>query len=158
MLSGLGLVIATIWAIGLDRIAVSQPVRVVSGCGRAAPDATLGPSSTAGHVAGVLSLLIGLAAGCVFLATASAASGGREYPIGSPVADVGESSTRLSASACTRISGIAVLRRQRLWILRLLAVNRSVQLDDPGQVGWARRDRLDESTHEFGLLTCSSGL
>lgn len=48
--------------------------------------ATLGPSTTAGHIAGVLSLLIGLAAGYVFLATASAASGGREYPLGSPVA------------------------------------------------------------------------
>jgi len=47
---------------------------------------TLGPSVTAGKAAGVVVLLIGLAAGYVFLAVASASSGGDEYPIGNPIA------------------------------------------------------------------------
>lgn len=46
---------------------------------------TLGPSSTAGKIAGILTLLIGVAASYVFLAIASRASGGREYPIGRPI-------------------------------------------------------------------------
>jgi succinate-acetate transporter protein len=47
---------------------------------------TLGPSVTAGKIAGVVVLLIGVAAGYVFLAVASASSGGGEYPIGNPIA------------------------------------------------------------------------
>jgi succinate-acetate transporter protein len=47
---------------------------------------TLGPSAVAGKLAGIVALLIGAAAGYVFLATASRASGGREYPIGRPIA------------------------------------------------------------------------
>jgi succinate-acetate transporter protein len=47
---------------------------------------TLGPSATAGKIAGVVVLLIGVAAGYVFLAVASASSGGYEYPIGNPIA------------------------------------------------------------------------
>jgi len=47
---------------------------------------TLGPSTLAGNLAGVAALLIGAAAGYVFLAVASRASGGREYPIGRPIA------------------------------------------------------------------------
>jgi uncharacterized protein len=47
---------------------------------------TLGPSATAGKIAGILTLVIGVAAGYVFLAVASRASGGREYPIGRPIA------------------------------------------------------------------------
>jgi succinate-acetate transporter protein len=46
---------------------------------------TLAPSATAGKIAGVVALLIGAAAGYVFLATASRASGGREYPLGRPL-------------------------------------------------------------------------
>ncbi|MGO9754313.1 MAG: GPR1/FUN34/YaaH family transporter [Solirubrobacteraceae bacterium] len=46
---------------------------------------TLGPSSTAGKIAGILTLLIGVAASYVFLAIASRSSGGREYPIGRPI-------------------------------------------------------------------------
>jgi uncharacterized protein len=47
---------------------------------------TLGPSTTAGKLAGIIVLLIGAAAGYVFLAIASRASGGPEYPIGRPLA------------------------------------------------------------------------
>ena len=47
---------------------------------------TLGPSTTAGKLAGVIVLLIGAAAGYVFIAIASRASGGPEYPIGRPLA------------------------------------------------------------------------
>jgi len=47
---------------------------------------TLGRSTLAGKLAGIVALLIGAAAGYVFLAVASRASGGREYPIGRPIA------------------------------------------------------------------------
>ena len=47
---------------------------------------TLGPSAPAGNIAGVIALVIGAAAGYVFLAIASRASGGPEYPIGRPIA------------------------------------------------------------------------
>jgi succinate-acetate transporter protein len=47
---------------------------------------TLGPSATAGKIAGVVVLVIGAAAGYVFLAIASRASSGPEYPIGRPIA------------------------------------------------------------------------
>ena len=47
---------------------------------------TLGPSAPAGKIAGVIALVIGAAAGYVFLAIASRASGGPEYPIGRPIA------------------------------------------------------------------------
>ena len=48
--------------------------------------ATLGPSTTAEKLAGIIVLIIGVAAGYVFLAIASRASGGPEYPIGRPLA------------------------------------------------------------------------
>lgn len=47
---------------------------------------TLGPSATAGHVAGIVALAIGVAAAYVFLAVASVSGGGRELPIGRPIA------------------------------------------------------------------------
>jgi hypothetical protein len=47
---------------------------------------TLGPSVTAGKIAGVVVLVIGAAASYVFLAIASRASSGPEYPIGRPIA------------------------------------------------------------------------
>ena len=47
---------------------------------------TLGRSAVAGTLAGLIALLIGAAAGYVFLAIASRASGGPEYPIGRPIA------------------------------------------------------------------------
>jgi succinate-acetate transporter protein len=47
---------------------------------------TLGPSTVAGKIAGIVVLLIGAAAGYVFLAVASRAGGGREHPIGRPIA------------------------------------------------------------------------
>jgi succinate-acetate transporter protein len=46
---------------------------------------TLKPSTTADNIAGVLLLIIAVASGYVFLAVASAASGGTEYPIGRPI-------------------------------------------------------------------------
>jgi succinate-acetate transporter protein len=46
---------------------------------------TLAPAATPGKIAGVIALVIGAAAGYVFLATASQASGGREYPLGRPL-------------------------------------------------------------------------
>jgi uncharacterized protein len=46
---------------------------------------TLSPSTTADNIAGVLTLVIAVAAGYVFLAVASATSGGPEYPIGNPI-------------------------------------------------------------------------
>jgi succinate-acetate transporter protein len=46
---------------------------------------TLSPSTTADNIAGVLALIIAVAAGYVFLAVASATSGGPEYPIGNPI-------------------------------------------------------------------------
>jgi hypothetical protein len=47
---------------------------------------TLGPSVTAGKIAGVVVLIIGAAASYVFLSIASRASNGPEYPIGRPIA------------------------------------------------------------------------
>jgi succinate-acetate transporter protein len=47
--------------------------------------ATLGPSQGAGKAAGVIVLIIAAAAAYVFLAVASAVSGGREYPLGPPL-------------------------------------------------------------------------
>jgi succinate-acetate transporter protein len=47
---------------------------------------TLGPSASAGKAAGIVVLVIGAAAGYVFLAIASRASGGPEYPLGRPIA------------------------------------------------------------------------
>lgn len=49
-------------------------------------DSTLAPSVMAAKIAGVIVLVIAAAAGYVFLALASRASGGREYPIGPPIA------------------------------------------------------------------------
>ena len=46
---------------------------------------TLAPAATPGKIADILALVIGAAAGYVFLATASRASGGREYPLGRPL-------------------------------------------------------------------------
>ena len=46
---------------------------------------TLEPSTTADNIAGVLLLLIATSSGYVFLAVASATSGGAEYPIGRPI-------------------------------------------------------------------------
>ena len=46
---------------------------------------TLKPSTTADNIAGVLEMGIAVASGYVFLAVASAASGGREFPIGRPI-------------------------------------------------------------------------
>lgn len=44
--------------------------------------ATLGTSEGAGRAAGLVTLVIGAAAGYVFLSVSSAAAGGREYPLG----------------------------------------------------------------------------
>ena len=49
-------------------------------------DSTLAPSVTAAKIAGIIVLVIAAAAGYVFLAIASRASGGPEYPIGPPIA------------------------------------------------------------------------
>jgi uncharacterized protein len=46
---------------------------------------TLRPSTTADNISGLLLLLIAAASGYVFLAVASATSGGAEYPIGRPI-------------------------------------------------------------------------
>jgi uncharacterized protein len=46
---------------------------------------TLKPSTTADNIGGVLALIIAAAAGYVFLAVGSVASGGPEYPIGNPI-------------------------------------------------------------------------
>jgi len=48
--------------------------------------ATLDPSQTAGKVGGWIALVIGAAAGYVFVSVSSVASGGPEYPLGSPLA------------------------------------------------------------------------